>query len=276
MTDWHDAEDSHGCDRMPRYYQWAETDDPRVLVVIERDNEWGGGHIDGDVYAPAFYWDRYRGRADSAAGSTFMDDESRRIFELLIDARDRFRHNRIHSDTWERWAWIFHGTTFAQVSSSLDRDTQVVILNTPTWREHVGMDDSVIDRFEVNSVTGPGRDVIKEIVDATTEAQAREIHLATHPDEGRYITVVERVTALAGDVAEWTAALDGEVYGIGYATNEGRRLPDDEPIDLVDGSWDIDIQCWGFLGEDYAKGEALEMGYGSPDLPEMLPIEVPA
>lgn len=274
MTEWHDAEDSHGCDRMPTYYQWAETDDPRVLVVIERENEWGGGHIDGDVYAPAFYWDRHWGRKESEAGDTFMDDESRRIFELLADARDRFQHKRIHSDVWERWAWIYLGTTFEQVSSSIDRDTQVVILNTPTWRKHVGMDDSVIDRFEVNSVTAPGQAHIKEIVDAPTEAEARQIHLAAHPDEGRRITAVTRVTALAGDVAEWTAALDGDVYGIGYATNEGRRLPDDEEIDITDGSWDIQIECWGMLGEDYAKEEAVAMSYGSPDLPEMLPIEV--
>ena len=269
-TEWHDAESSNGCDRMPSYYQWAETDDPRVLVVIERENEWGGGHIDGDVYAPAFYWDRGRGRADTEAGSTFMDDESRRIFEVLIDARDRFRHKRMHSDVWERWAWIYLGTTFEQVSSSMDRDTQVVILNTPTWRKHVGMDDSAINRFEVNSVTGPGQGHIKEIVDATADAEARRIHLASHTDEGRRITAVERVTALAGDVAEWTAALDGDVWGIGYATNEGRRLPDDEAIDLTDGSWDIQIECWGFLGEDYAKSEAIGMEYGSPSLPEML------
>lgn len=272
-TTWHDAEDSHGCDRMPTYYQWAETNDPRVLLVIQRDNEYGGGHIDGDVYAPAFYWDRQWGRKESEAGSTFMDDESKRILEVLIEGRSRFQHKHIHSDVWERWAWIFHGTTFEQVSSSIDRDAQVVILNTPSWRKHVGMDDDAINRFEVNSVTGPGQAHIEETVTATTEAEARRIHLESHPDEGRFITTVKRVTALSGDVHDWTAALDGDVYGVGWATNEARRLPDDEPIDLVDGSWDINIECWGFLGEEYAKQTAIDGDYGGPVLPEMLPIE---
>lgn len=206
-------------------YEFAETDDPRVLAVIEREEEYGGGHIDGDVYAPAFYWDRQWGKVDGTAGSTFQDDESRRVLDRMIEARSHFQWRRIHSNHWERWARIYHGTTFVQVSSSIDRDCQVVILNTPTWREHVGY---------------------------TGDPFAEDI--------------------LKGDESEWSGALDGEVYGIGWAVNEARRLPDDEPIDVTDGSWTIEIECWGFIGLEYARGEALEFGYGKPDLPEMLEV----
>jgi hypothetical protein len=77
------------------------------------------------------------------------------------------------------------------------------------------------------------------------------------------------------DVAtELVKVLDGDVWGIGYAVNEARRLPSDEPIDLLDGDWNIDIECWGFIGEEYAQQSALAFEHGSPTLPPMLPIEV--
>jgi hypothetical protein len=207
-------------------HAFATTSDPRVIVVIERDGEYGGGHIDGDVYAPAFYWDRQWGKIDGTAGSTFQDAESRRILDRMTEARDHFMDRRIRSGQWERWARIFHGTTLAQVSSSIDRDAQVVILNTPTWREHVGYTGDPFD-----------------------------------PD------------ILKGDVEEWTAALDGEVYGIGWGVLEGHVLADedDEP-EFED--YDVTIECRGFLGEDYAKREAAAFRDGSPDLPEMLDLEV--
>lgn len=249
---------------------FARTSDPRVLAVVEREDEYGGGHIDGDAYAPAFYWDRNHGGIESTAGSTFMDDESKAIMDRLVEARGRFYDNRQKWAVVERYLRVFHGTTMAQVSSTIDRDAQVVILNTPTWREHVGMDDSEIDRFEVNSVTGPGQNVVKEVVSASSEAEAREIHLTNHADEGRYITVVERAHALTGDIAEWQGALDGDVFGIGWATLEERRLEDDEEIDLDE--WDVEIQSWSYIGEDYAKESAARFDAGTPDLPLMLDI----
>lgn len=209
---------------------FARTSDPRVLAVVEREEEYGGGHIDGDAYAPAFYWDRNHGGIESTAGSTFMDDESRHIAERIVEARDRYYSLRMPWATVERFARVFHGTTMAQVSSTIDRDAQVVILNTPTWREHVGWTDE---------------------------------YAATQPED---IRLTEKM--IEGDVKEWQGALDGEVFGIGWATLEERRLEDGEPIDLDE--WDVNIEVWGHIGEDYAQESAARFDAGTPDLPEML------
>jgi hypothetical protein len=98
-------------------------------------------------------------------------------------------------------------------------------------------------------------------------------HIGNEP----YVTREEALAdakALAKDLED---ALDGYVYGIGYATNEERRLYDDgEEIDLTDGSWEIEMQCWGFVGEEYAKQSAAAFESDYPDLPEMLDLEVTA
>lgn len=82
---------------------------------------------------------------------------------------------------------------------------------------------------------------------------------------------IEDTVAIRTDLQD---ALDGDVYGIGQAVNRARRLHDDEEIDIVDGTWDLDIEVWGFVGEKYAKSSAAAFEYGEPSLPEM--IEVPA
>lgn len=251
---------------------YATTSDPRVLAVIERDDEESADRvIDGDCYAPAFWYDRNRGGLDPA-GATFMDDASREIAERVEQARDHFLWRRLPNTTIARYAWIFHETMFEQVSSTIDRDAQVVIFNTPTWREHVGFTDEQIDRFEVTSITGPGQGVITEIVQAKTEAEARAVHLAEHVDTGRWITLVERETTLKGEASTWQAYLDGDVFGIGYAVNEGRVLDEGE-IDF--DAWTVDMQVWGFIGEEYAKRSAAEFEGGDPDLDEMLDLEEP-
>lgn len=257
---------------------YATTSDPRVLAVIERDDEYGGGHIDGDAYAPAFYFER---GGKSAAGSTFTDAASDEIAEAYATARYYYVNRKyirpkappisVEAMT-ERYMRCFWGTSVATVRSSIDQGTEVAIFNTPTWRAHVGITDERVDRFEVNSVaTYPGTGWIKETVEAETEEQARAIHLVNHPDEGRMITVVERETVLAGDIHDWQAALNGEVYGIGYATNVARVMDDGFDIDLNDGQWTVDSWlCGGFLGEEYAKESAARFDAGTPDLPEMI------
>lgn len=257
---------------------FATTSDPRVVAVIERDDEYGGGHIDGDAYAPAFYFERGR---KSAAGSTYTDAASDEIAEAYATARYylvnrpyiRPKAPRIDVDqVLTRYMRCFFGTTVAEVRSSIDQGTEVTIFNTPSWRKHVGITDEQINRFEVNSIAvHPGQGWIKETVEAETEEQARAIHLANHPDEGRRITTVERESVLAGDVYSWQAALDGDVYGIGYATNVARVMDDGFEIDLEDGQWTVDgWLCGGFLGEEHAKESAARFDAGTPDLPEML------
>ena len=194
---------------------YAPTNDPRVVAVIEREEEYGGGHIDGDCYAPAYYWDRQHGGFEEA-GSTYRDDESAYIVERAYEARGRFYDARKPWAVMERWLRVFHGTSVSQVSSCIDRDAQVAIFNTPTWREATGC-------TELGAV----------------------------------------------DNEDWQAALDGEVYGIGYATFP-ERVTDEEPIDLEDGNWNVEIQVWGHLGEEYAQQSAAAFEAGAPELPELL------
>lgn len=199
--------------------QYATTSDPRVLAVIEREDGYGGGRIDGDVYAPAFYINHGR---PTAAGATFMDDASEEIAEHYANARSYFvnRHyikggrQMDYDTTAKRYLRIFHNTTIATVSSSIEPGYETTILNTPSWREHVGLDSY---------------------------------------DEH----------TLDGDVESWRAAMDGEVYGVGYAVNEDGTDPDEE-VDLDE--WDVTIECWGYLGETYAQNAAASFENGEPEL----------
>jgi len=203
---------------------FATTSDPRVVAVIERENEWGGGRIDGDAYAPAFYGDAV------TAGSTFMDDESARIASAYYNARSYFvnwhyrRENRKRLDyetVTRRYMRIFHDTTFAKARSSIEQGLEVVIFNTPTFRAHVGLTED------------PGE------------------------------------STLTGEVHDWTAALGGDVFGVGFATNESRVIDEDE-IDLTDANWVTAIECGGYLGEDSAKESAAKFEDGEPELPQLL------
>lgn len=109
------------------------TDDPRVFGVIRRDDY--AEAPDGDVYAPTYWLDASHGWRFEQAGSTFTDDA---VMERIIEARER-RVGRNY-DGLIRYARIFLGTTFELVSSHVHRDYQVLILNTPAWREYVGLD----------------------------------------------------------------------------------------------------------------------------------------
>lgn len=205
---------------------WAPTNDPRVVCVIKRADEYGGGHIDGDAYAPAFYFERGN---ITDAGSTFMDDASRHIAERYQTARTYFvnrhyakggaqmRYDRVA----ERYLAIFWETSLTYVSSSIEQGYAVHIFNTPTFRAHVGWEG------DWKSI-----DVNKE---------------------------------------DWQSALDGDVFGVGYAVYE-ERVTDEEPVDIEDGNWNISIEVHGYLGEDYAKESAEAFEAGEPELPEMLAI----
>ena len=49
------------------------------------------------------------------------------------------------------------------------------------------------------------------------------------------------------------------------------RCLDGEPIDLDD--WEIQMSCWGYVGEEYAKESAARWEAGAPELHTMLPID---
>lgn len=73
----------------------------------------------------------------------------------------------------------------------------------------------------------------------------------------------EAVDEMAKEIVR---ALDGEVFGVGYALNE-ERTDFDEDIDLDDSAWSLNLECWGFVGERNARVEALD--YTSPNLSEI-------
>lgn len=200
---------------------FAPTNDPRVVAVIKRAEEYGGGHIDGDAYAPAFYYDRQR---LTTAGETFQDAESLHIAERYFEARAYFvnRHYRhggpqmAYDTVADRYLRIFHDSTVAEARSTIEQGYSVHVFNTPTWRHHVG-----------GAELGPV------------------------------------------DMEDWQAAIDGDVFAIGYAVYAD-RVTDEEPIDVMDGNWDITLTCHGMLGEQYAQEEAASFPDETPTLPELL------
>lgn len=108
-------------------------------------------------------------------------------------------------------------------------------------------------------------------VTSTVYQGGREILIFETPDYLEHIGATEP-GSLDGDVAEWRAYLDGEVYGIGCAINPD-RVDFTDDVDLAD--FDVTYECWGFYGEDYAKQSALEEFLPVLDQP-LLPLEVTA
>lgn len=202
---------------------YAETDDPRILAIVQLEEYYD--RPDGDVYAPAYDWDRDRGRLAGPAGNTYRDDESDNAAERIIEARDRYHAAHMPWETVERYARIFHGAILRQVTSHVSRDYQIIILSTPSWRQTVGI-----------------------------------------PDASAYDP-----RTLDGDVNDWQAILDGDVYAVGYAVNPSRVMPGSD-VDLSDGSWEVALEYGGVLGRKYAQESAARFDYGEPDLPAMLDI----
>lgn len=68
------------------------------------------------------------------------------------------------------------------------------------------------------------------------------------------------------------AVLDDEVFGAGAAVLPDRVAPREvEAAEVIDAA---EMECWGYVGEDYAKDEAL--GFASwvaARLPEFLPLD---
>lgn len=206
-------------------YQFAQTSDPRVLAVIERDDDAQISELyDGDAINPVIYVDHVH-RLDFSWVAGYDGGEA----ELMQKAYDQWGWG---DATARRWLWIFHGIAAENAHGGYDRSGNWIVATSNAYREHIG----------------------------------NEPH-ATY-EEAR-----EDCEAIAKDVED---ALDGYVYGVGWATNPARLLHDDTDIDLDDGNWDINIESWGYVGEDYARQCAAAFECGGPSLPEMLPIEVTA
>jgi hypothetical protein len=200
-------------------YQFAETSDPRVVALIERDDDQQISQLyDGDAINPIIYVDHRHGLSfEWVAG--YDGGEA----ALMQRAYDQWGWD----GTARRWLWIFHGIAADNASGGYDRDGNWIVATSRAYREHVGI----------------------------TEEPAT------------YDEALEDVAAIRDDLSD---ALDGDVYGVGFATNESRRIHDDEEIDLDDGNWTIDIECWGHVGERYARTTAAGFEFGEPTLPEMI------
>lgn len=220
--DW--TEQSTGHDHHETEYTFAQTNDPRVLAVIQRDEYAEIGQLyDGDAINPIIYVDHGYGlRFSNQAG---YDGGEAEKMQAAYD------HWGWGDATARRYLWIFHGIAAENANGGYDRSGNWIVATSTEYLKHIGTEDSDLP--------------------------------ATY-DEAR-----EDCKAIAQDL-EW--ALDGHVYGVGWAINEGRRLRDDEEIDLRDGNWEVDIQCWGFVGEEYAKREAAAFYSGEPSLPEMIVV----
>lgn len=213
-TFWGYAERGETC------YQFTQTDDPRVVAVIERDPYATMEELfDGDAISPIIYVEHRRG-LDFRHVAGYDGGEA----ELMQQAYEQWGWNT----TARRWLWIFHGIAAENADGGYDRSGNWIVATSRSFREHVGADEpATYDEAR-----------------KSCEPEAREV----------------------------SNGLDGEVYGVGYAVNEGRRLPDDEEIDLFDPNWEVTIECWGHVGEGYAQRTALGFEYGRPNLPEMLEV----
>lgn len=217
---------------------YATTSDPRVVAVIERDDDTSIGSIlDGDAIL-GVYGVEYIGEYRTNPLGGYGDDEE--LAQRIVDARSQFqyaagyRYNGLSGEMitksiamLRRWAWIFHGTAFEIFHENGD---EFLVLNSLGFREHV------------------------EWGECTQEDAQESAHEAS---------------------LEVSKVLAGNVFGIGWATNVGRVMDDEAPIDPTDSAWTMNMECWGFIGEEYAKTAAAAFEHGSPDLEPMLDFDEP-
>lgn len=123
MNTWHELDDGR---------QICETSDPRLILVIEPEAD---SHLpDGDAFAPAYWLDdfnprRRRTRDMHTAGSPYDEEYTAQDFGSALE---RFGDR----DQAERYMRIFHDTEVRYVE--VYRGSEVVILDTPGHRKHVG------------------------------------------------------------------------------------------------------------------------------------------
>lgn len=228
------AEDDWYPAGLPTDIEYAPTNDPRVLAVIERDTTAMIHELfDGDAIPPMFQVEGHRnGRSErrriTHIGGYSIDEE---IVDRIFEADEMFlyaagyRHDGLSismivkaDEMHKRWARIFYGIWF-EITDEPDR--KHITLSTPEFREHVG---------------------------ALRRPRPQEVVLTASE--------------------ELVEALHGVVYGVGWAINHD-RTDEDAEIDLTDDEWDVEIVSWGYIGEGYAKREAAL--FDDPPVLEPLP-----
>lgn len=217
---------------------WMPTEDPRVVAVIVRDEEPGAPY--GDALAPA-YWLDYP-HDPRRAGEVFHDDESDELATIW---------QNVH-------AYAVNGQ-YSKLPSGRRALRDYDTFTARFMRIFHG-----VRAFEINHREG-------SVLILDTPNYRAHVGRPT-PDP---TAAWDDAEFWEGEASEWRAYLDGDVYGVGFATMP-ERVTDETPIsDDLDG-WDVEVQCWGFAGQEYAMEEAATMEHGAPELPAMLPLGVPA
>lgn len=195
-------------DRANDEYEWAETSDPRVLALMERQWDAQVSEVfDGDAIPPIFYRD-YRHGLHWVAGYDGADEVSA-AWERAYNhgAPPRRGWGPTSEDFADRFLRVFYGTYTRHVTGGYDRNGEWLIIDSPAFREHVGGDQTIEE------------------------------------DD------------LDGMEEELQHVLDSEVWGVGYAVKKERTTTESE-VDLLDDTWDLELECWGYVGEKYARTEA--------------------
>lgn len=215
FADWHHNSDDTRL--------WHETDDPRVVVVIEQDSDSRLSELfDGDAINPIYIHD-YQGNGRLEFTGGYDDDAVASAWTAAYNRAPYWRDTN-SSDFADRFVHTFHGAYVSHVTGGYRPDFEILVFDSPGYREHIG-------------------DTAENASQADADSVAQEV----------------------------SRALDGEVYGIGYATSDAHRT-NETPIDLddPDQDWDVEIACWGLVGDTYATESALALEHGRPSLHPML------
>lgn len=199
---------------------YRETDDPRLVVLVERDeNVTLAQAFDGDALLPV-YSRGYRDSGRLTFEGGYEDDE-------VAEAWTRAYQHRWARDGVEfadRFVRAFYGAEVEHVEGGYRPDFECVVFDTSNFRAHIE-DPRGVDR---------SRESVKSMAD-----EVRNV-------------------------------LDGDVYGIGYAVNAG-RVTDETPVAECWDDFDQNIECWGFIGDEYAATAAADFEMGRPELHPLLP-----
>lgn len=173
--------------------QWAETEDPRVLTVITRDEE--PLRMDNCGATPFVPLNRHYDYDTPWCGYSVCDQcvAAERAVSLYKNALQHFENSWTFGGDAEeaarRYMKIFHNSQFRSVRDHTDRDGGGVLLfTTQEW---------------VDSLFSGGHEVPPNFV-------------------------LENFT---GEAADWTQYFEGDVWGIGHAINPERSSHDEE-VDL--------------------------------------------
>lgn len=214
---------------------FATTSDPRVVAVIEQDHDFSLERcLDGDAI-PGVYSIEYLGDYRSFHVGGY--DGDRELAARILRARSDFRYVA---------GYRYDGLSIGMIIQSEETLKRWAWIFYGAAIEFFG--DGSSSYMAINSQR------FRDNIDWTDCAQG---------DAEKSVQAVR---------SETMKIIEGQVYGVGFATNVGRVLDDGESIDILDPLWQIEIECFGLVGEEYAKESAAGFEYGDPILDDLLDL----